>query len=577
MSDTISSSTDQGMAQLLLPNSSLFLLNQSQFRTAALDELMLAAQQQSLLRSKENSSPLQQQHYSIDNLLQSTANATNILAAAAAAGQSQASQLHSQNSSPAGSPPPPMPTSAASGDDEGNGICSVCNDEASGRHYGVTACFGCKGFFRRTVRANKVYSCRYEEKCQIDKAGRNVCRSCRFRKCLEVGMEPDAIRPDRDKTGRQKNPRRSHGNSLSEPQSRTVSNAGMQSDLLQLPNIDRDDRSSVSTSNGSADMIILPKTSSTCEEQQILLEAEQRSAEQRDLVLHTLCEIERICSSLQDINPNMGQSSCSDLSDVIYNPALVSAHTPLDYGATKQMKSYDEYAEGMRRLVVLAIDYTNTMKPIADIAASEKIALIRSFVASFCVFVTLHQSSKDSENRCRILLPNGIYISEETPTRLFTEYIDSKYIRGIEQRIENVRNSMSEMLQSSMKRLSLTTTEYVCLKAIIALDPHASQISSQTAQMLTTARESVQSALYSHLSQNLPQSEAISRFGQLLMLLSNISKIGALITNIMQMGREFDQTQQNALNNAFNKPSTFFSSSSLMAKLFYDEPLVCAL
>jgi nuclear factor 4 len=573
MSDTISSSTDQGMAQLLLPNSSLFLLNQSQFRTAALDELMLAAQQQSLLRAKENSSPLsQQQHYSIDNLLQSTA-----IAAAAAAGQSQASQLHSQNSSTAGSPAPPMPTSAASGDDEGNGICSVCNDEASGRHYGVTACFGCKGFFRRTVRANKVYSCRYEEKCQIDKAGRNVCRSCRFRKCLEVGMEPDAIRPDRDKTGRQKNPRRSHGNSLSEPQSRTVSNAGMQSDLLQLPNIDRDDRSSVSTSNGSADMILLPKTSSACEEQQLLLEAEQRSAEQRDLVLHTLCEIERICSSLQDINPNMAQSSCSDLSDVIYNPALVSAHTPLDYGATKEMKSYDEYAEGMRRLVVLAIDYTNTMKPIADIAASEKIALIRSFVASFCVFVTLHQSSKDSENRSRILLPNGIYISEETPTRLFTEYIDSKYIRGIEQRIENVRNSMSEMLQSSMKRLSLTTTEYVCLKAIIALDPHASHISSQTAQMLTTARESVQSALYSHLSQHLPQSEAISRFGQLLMLLSNISKIGALITNIMQMGREFDQTQQNSLNNAFNKPSTFFSSSSLMAKLFYDEPLVCAL
>nr|CDJ85518.1 Zinc finger domain containing protein [Haemonchus contortus] len=81
----------------------------------------------------------------------------------------------------------PKPT----GNTEESTICSVCCDEASGRHYGVVACFGCKGFFRRTVRAGKNYICRYDQKCRIDKAGRNVCRSCRFQKCLDVGMEPD--------------------------------------------------------------------------------------------------------------------------------------------------------------------------------------------------------------------------------------------------------------------------------------------------------------------------------------------------------------------------------------------------
>lgn len=71
--------------------------------------------------------------------------------------------------------------------------CRVCADRASGFHYGVHACEGCKGFFRRTIRLKLEYD-KCARKCRIQKKNRNKCQYCRFHKCLAVGMSHNAIR-----------------------------------------------------------------------------------------------------------------------------------------------------------------------------------------------------------------------------------------------------------------------------------------------------------------------------------------------------------------------------------------------
>uniref|UniRef100_A0A3Q2X7E3 Nuclear receptor subfamily 1 group D member 1 n=1 Tax=Haplochromis burtoni TaxID=8153 RepID=A0A3Q2X7E3_HAPBU len=83
-------------------------------------------------------------------------------------------------------------------------LCKVCGDVASGFHYGVHACEGCKGFFRRSIQQNIQYKkCVKNESCTIVRINRNRCQQCRFKKCLSVGMSRDAVRfgriPKREK------------------------------------------------------------------------------------------------------------------------------------------------------------------------------------------------------------------------------------------------------------------------------------------------------------------------------------------------------------------------------------------
>lgn len=118
-------------------------------------------------------------------------------------------------------------------------LCKVCGDIASGFHYGVHACEGCKvrlqtrdcvlcsyicalcslsanaltqriplkeffffslsrllqGFFRRSIQQNIHYKmCVKNEKCLIMRMNRNRCQHCRFKKCLSVGMSRDGER-----------------------------------------------------------------------------------------------------------------------------------------------------------------------------------------------------------------------------------------------------------------------------------------------------------------------------------------------------------------------------------------------
>ena len=77
--------------------------------------------------------------------------------------------------------------------------CKVCGDYSSGKHYGIFACDGCAGFFKRSVRRGREYMCKSRDggSCKVDKMHRNQCRGCRLNRCIEVGMNKEAVQHER--------------------------------------------------------------------------------------------------------------------------------------------------------------------------------------------------------------------------------------------------------------------------------------------------------------------------------------------------------------------------------------------
>lgn len=71
--------------------------------------------------------------------------------------------------------------------------CVVCSDKATGYHYGVFTCEGCKGFFKRTVQKQLEYTCKGDGDCEVNQINRNRCQYCRFQKCVAKGMLKEGL------------------------------------------------------------------------------------------------------------------------------------------------------------------------------------------------------------------------------------------------------------------------------------------------------------------------------------------------------------------------------------------------
>uniref|UniRef100_A0AAY5F3F0 Estrogen receptor n=1 Tax=Electrophorus electricus TaxID=8005 RepID=A0AAY5F3F0_ELEEL len=132
-------------------------------------------------------------------------------------------------------------------------FCAVCRDYASGYHYGVWSCEGCKAFFKRSIQGHNDYVCPATNQCTIDRNRRKSCQACRLRKCYEVGMVKGGLRKER----RGRTERQERRRSGLEERNRGYSELPSRSDHRRAPLQDR--RRNCSSSTGDSALYISPE------------------------------------------------------------------------------------------------------------------------------------------------------------------------------------------------------------------------------------------------------------------------------------------------------------------------------
>ncbi|CAB3404541.1 unnamed protein product [Caenorhabditis bovis] len=415
----------------------------------------------------------------------------------------------------------PHHNSAADDDDgsmsmhnnEGKGQCMVCGDRSAGKHYGVMACYGCKGFFRRTIRSAQTYACRFQQKCSIDKDQRNACRYCRFQRCLNVGMEPEAIRPDRDVIGKQKNPRKKK----------------MKSDeASSLPSPGCD-----SPASNNEDAII-----------SFLMDIEEQASGGR-------------MSSETPIGINIVKSDPDfDAATLFHSQFIRSQETfQINYCAGRSA-SVEKLIEALRRYVLSAVHWIDALFGLANCSdVNEKVCLLKSIIGPYTVFNIAARTAQVSDADVICLCNRSTVPRHPARHLLDTNLVSNNFVGRV-----------IDDLVIPTKKLRLTNNEIIVLSALIILEPDVRGLSPETTMALSGLRDRVQNALFNMIRDSFPNMQQVtSRFGNLLLLLPPLAKLSSLIGENVQLAMMFGISIDSLLVELYadiNQPEVISTSCS---------------
>lgn len=349
--------------------------------------------------------------------------------------------------------------------------CAVCGDLALGKHYGVNACNGCKGFFRRSIWKNRTYACRHGGKCQVAKEQRNACRSCRLSRCLSVGMNPRAV------------------------QGETVEDH-------EFDEVSHPDTISFGTQT----------------------EVEKTKSQQRK---------ERIIDKLRGIyartDPEEKWSVTYpgeyDFRYAFYNTEVVSPRTPLRPTA-ERIATLNDVVTDFRRAFVLFVDILKSIEQLENVIEDDKMKIAKSRFAAFYWWLCSTWSAQAGCNG--VCYANGSY----HPATV-NDMPKSEGKHGLRIDYNGVSQKSLENLVEPLKRMKLSDEERMVGAVMVILADPVPNVSPKTEKVLAEARDCYLELLTHCI--NLPEQEQGVRLSNMVLFVASIMELVHLSTDNIQL------------------------------------------
>ncbi|CAI4230045.1 unnamed protein product [Auanema sp. JU1783] len=380
---------------------------------------------------------------------------------------------------------------------QNNLICVVCKDQAFGKHYGVNACNGCKGFFRRSVWNNRQYMCRFDGQCSIAKEHRNVCRACRLKQCFLSGMNPRAVQSERE---------------------RTVASEVSVLDDDQDDNDEEDDLPpSRSTIGVQTDFVPVHK-------------AEPLPSPECDLagIALQLVNMHReVCNRLDltETNPQCETTSTITFVTAFYNPTLISARTPLSITA-ERVATMKDVLQDWRRNFVLFADWLHALPEFNQLNIHDQVQIAQNRFGPFYWWLCANWSV---ETKCNgVCYANGTYFPSDE--RL--------------QCVADVRGTASKMvtsLKDPLSELELDETEKCLMLAVIVFCEELSELSPEGKEHIHQLNNRYIRVLQDHIqrkdygSNSMTPAQIAVRITKLMILLSATTNLVYLTSDNIRL------------------------------------------